>query len=209
MFVFKPTVKCLTHLKTKYNTQNLAVLNLSSVVFVSLMLNLTACQTLPQSPNTTAQPTNQVINFNITGKIGISTPTQTGSAFYAWVQQDKRFAIDLTGALGIGHTYIEGTGSTNRLINEKTGTLTADTPEKLLYTATQWQAPISVLPHWIMAQPAPKQTQQTRDNLGRMLTATADNWSVKFSYHGEQHLPKKLSLTNGNNRVILTIFHQQ
>lgn len=48
-----------------------------------------------------------------------STGTQGGSAFYAWGQQNDRFAIELIGALGIGKTNIEYDGQTATLVSEK------------------------------------------------------------------------------------------
>lgn len=89
-----------------------------------------------------AEPPQKLENFNITGKIGVTMPandttgTQGGSAFYAWGQQNDRFAIELIGALGIGKTNIEYNGQTATLVSEKTGTLTADDPETLLKKAT-------------------------------------------------------------------------
>lgn len=56
----------------------------------------------------TSEQPQKLDDFNITGKIGVTTPAsdttgaQGGSAFYAWGQQNERFAIELIGALGIG-----------------------------------------------------------------------------------------------------------
>ncbi|MDO5770322.1 MAG: lipoprotein insertase outer membrane protein LolB, partial [Psychrobacter sp.] len=84
-------------------------------------------------------------SFMINGKIGITVPAtetraaQGGSAFYAWGQQNDRFAIEIIGALGLGKTNIEFNGSTATLVSEKTGTLSASSPDELLKKATGWQ----------------------------------------------------------------------
>ena len=110
-------------------------------------------------PSTTIQGQNteqpkKLESFNITGKIGVTTAAsdttgaQGGSAFYAWGQQNDRFAIELIGALGIGKTNIEYNGQSATLVSEKTGTLNAADPETLLKKATGWQAPISQAMSW-------------------------------------------------------------
>ena len=113
------------------------------VLFTALTTALmitSGCQSL-KTANATNQPIGTIQeqpkkleSFNITGKIGVTTPSkdnsgnQGGSAFYAWGQQDDRFAIELIGALGIGKTNIEYNGQSATLVSEKTGTLTADDP---------------------------------------------------------------------------------
>ena len=76
------------------------------------------CQSLPKSPATSQSTISQpqkLTSFNINGKIGVTSPSssdgnQGGSAFYAWGQENDRFAIELIGALGIGKTNISYDG---------------------------------------------------------------------------------------------------
>jgi outer membrane lipoprotein LolB len=191
---------------------------------------LTACQSLrppklPSIPTTTipTAPTDsnanvtQPIHFSITGKIGVRTPKQSGSAFYAWSQDGKRFAIDLTGALGIGQTHIEGIPNHVSLQSAKTGYIEASTPEELLQRATGWQAPISYLPHWINGQPVDTTSQVTRDLQHRLVTLNEGGWDVAFNYdeQANSQYPNRLVMNQiadqqsnslaQNNRVILTI----
>jgi outer membrane lipoprotein LolB len=206
---------------------------LSTLLILPIISALTACQSLhpPQLPNipTTTLPTtskdatdamSQPIRFSITGKIGVRTQKQTGSAFYAWSQDDERFAIDLTGALGIGQTHIEGIPNHVSLQSAKTGYLEASTPEELLQRATGWQAPISYLPHWINGVPVNLTSPVTRDALHRILTLDEGGWHVIFNYDDQNpsQYPNRLIMnqiarpevasaneTAPNNRVILTI----
>lgn len=148
----------------------------TTAIATALVLGLTGCQTVAKKPvtqpvatvnaNTTTTPTtnNQTATntvttpaipkqFVINGKIGVTTPQQTGSAFYTWAQQGSNFGIDIAGALNAGQTTIRYNGQTATLTNEQ-GTLNAESPEELLFKATKWQAPISQLPYWIMGQAA-------------------------------------------------------
>ena len=154
-------------------------------------------------------------SFNIRGKIGITTPqtqtnaAQTGSAFYVWAQEQERFAIDLTGALGIGHTVIEYDGQTATLVSDRTGEIKAASPEELLLRATGWQAPISQLRHWISGRPAPTDSNSKLDEQGRLLTSQNGDWQASFNYKDTNtRIPNKITVVRADgHRVIMTISH--
>lgn len=169
-------------------------------------MGLTACQSLPKPMPT--PDTSDVIKFEITGKIGVTTQTpngkQAGSAFYTWGQEDNRFAIDLTGALGIGATAITFNGQVATLTSEKTGVVTADTPEELLLKATGWQAPISQLPYWIIGRVAPDDVDSVVTD-GKLMQSTNDDWQAVFEY-GKNNRPNRLIMTHvDGHRVVMTI----
>lgn len=197
---------------------------LATFTALAASLLITAgCQSI-QSKNTAATTTpivqsQKLDSFNINGKIGVTMPngsdatsngTQGGSAFYAWGQQNERFAIELIGALGIGKTNIEYNGQTATLVSEKTGTLTADNPETLLQKATGWQAPISQMPYWISGRPAPSDTAPKLDAQKRLVSAVNGDWSASFTYKGNDKLPSKISAVQpSGQKVVMTINHQQ
>ena len=178
------------------------------------------CQSLKTAsatnqPTTTIQEQPQKLEtFNITGKIGVTMPAndttgaQGGSAFYAWGQQDDRFAIELIGALGIGKTNIEYDGQTATLVSEKTGSLTANDPETLLKKATGWQAPISQMPYWISGRPAPSDSAPEMDAQKRLISSVNGEWTASFTYKGTDKLPSKISAVQPQgNKVVMTINH--
>lgn len=190
--------------------------------FTAALLITSGCQSL-QGTSTTNKHTSPIVqvqkldNFNITGKIGVTTPAnsttnagaQGGSAFYAWGQQNDRFAIELIGALGIGKTNIEYNGQTATLVSEKTGTLTADDPETLLEKATGWQAPISQMPYWISGRSAPSDSAPQLDEQGRLISSVNGRWTASFTYKGTDKLPAKISAVQPEgHKVIMTINHQ-
>lgn len=187
---------------------------------------LSGCQSL-KTGNTPNQPTDiiqgqnaeqpeKLESFNITGKIGVTTPassttgTQGGSAFYAWGQQNDRFAIELIGALGIGKTNIEYNGQSATLVSEKTGTLNAADPETLLKKATGWQAPISQMPYWISGRSAPSDSAPQLDAQNRLISSINGEWQASFSYKGNDKLPNKISaIQSQGNKVVMTIDHKK
>ena len=200
-------------------------LALFSALTAALVIT-SGCQSL-KTANATNQPVGTVQgqkpeqpkkleNFNITGKIGVTTPSkdnsgnQGGSAFYAWGQQNDRFAIELIGALGIGKTNIEYNGQSATLVSEKTGTLTADDPETLLKKATGWQAPISQMPYWISGRPAPSDSAPQLDAQNRLISSVNGEWQANFTYKGNDKLPNKISaMQSQGNKVVMTIDHQK
>lgn len=182
---------------------------------ITLSLSLAACQSTPKMPTlpastnmTQAEKPSHV--FQITGKIGVRTPQQTGSAFYAWHQQDEDYIIDITGAFGIGQTRIQGTAEQVQLSNQH-GTISADNPEQLLKQATGWHAPISQLRWWVNGQTASTTAQRQLDEQGRISEIQEQGWHAKLHYDGEQRLPTRLNIVDENqqNRITLTIQSRQ
>ena len=190
------------------------------------MVITSGCQSM-KTANATSQPSTTIQgqnaeqpkkleSFDITGKIGVTTAAsdttgaQGGSAFYAWGQQNDRFAIELIGALGIGKTNIEYNGQSATLVSEKTGTLTATDPETLLKKATGWQAPISQMPYWISGRPAPSDSAPKLDAQNRLISSVNGEWRASFSYKGNDKLPNKISAVQSQgNKVVMTIDHQK
>ena len=206
-----------------YSISNLSQVTKSTaaITIASALLLTTGCQSL--KPSNAAAGTTPIVqtqkldSFTINGKIGITIPesvsqnsgAQGGSAFYAWGQQQDRFAIELIGALGIGKTNIEYDGKTATLVSEKTGTLTADDPETLLQKATGWQAPISQLPYWISGRSAPSDRAPQVDNQGRLVSSVNGDWSANFTYNGTEKLPNRITATQPQGqKVVMTINHQ-
>lgn len=157
---------------------------------------LSGCQTIGKS-TTVATPVlepGQIPSkqFNLEGKIGVKTPTQSGSAFYTWQQDQDQFSIQLNGILGIGKTIIEGQPGQVSLESSKTGLITASTPEELLERATGWMAPITYIIDWVRAQPATAEAELERDEQQRLVKINEADWNVELSYANQEMLPNKL-----------------
>ena len=170
--------------------------------------SLTACQTLPKTaPVINEQTYDDVLRFAITGKIGITTNTangkQAGSAFYNWGQEDERFAIDLTGAFGMGATQIRYDGQQATLTNDK-GEIQADSPEALLQKATGWHAPISHLPHWIVGKTAQGDTDSQQDEQGRLTQSTNDDQKPPTPHPTNRQPPRRPAINHTHGHRVVT-----
>ena len=212
----------MSTLRSFYKPNKLALF----AAMTAAMVITSGCQSMKSAnatnqPSTTIQGQNpeqpkKLESFNITGKIGVTTAAsdttgaQGGSAFYAWGQQNDRFAIELIGALGIGKTNIEYNGQSATLVSEKTGTLNAADPETLLKKATGWQAPISQMPYWISGRPAPSDSAPQLDAQNRLISSVNGEWRASFTYKGNDKLPNKISAVQSQgNKVVMTIDHQK
>ena len=212
----------MSTLLSSYKPNKLALF----AAMTAAMVITSGCQSMKTAnatnqPSTTIQGQNteqpkKLESFDITGKIGVTTAAsdttgaQGGSAFYAWGQQNDRFAIELIGALGIGKTNIEYNGQSATLVSEKTGTLTATDPETLLKKATGWQAPISQMPYWISGRSAPSDSAPKLDAQNRLISSVNGEWRASFSYKGNDKLPNKISAVQSQgNKVVMTIDHQK
>ena len=187
-----------------------------ALLVIASNLVLSGCQSLKTPtihasmplPTPTSSDSRQ---FTISGKIGVYTSQQNGSAFYAWTQRGDYFAINLTGALGIGQTNIEGKPGDVTLTSSKTGTIHAATAEELLLKATGWQAPISHLVYWINGNSSDTNAQVSRDLQNRISTISEDGWQAQLSYDGQATMPNRLNIIDDNkqNRVTLVIQNRQ
>ena len=212
----------MSTLRSFYKPNKLALF----AAMTAAMVITSGCQSMKTAnatnqPSTTIQGQNteqpkKLESFNITGKIGVTTAAsdttgaQGGSAFYAWGQQNDRFAIELIGALGIGKTNIEYNGQSATLVSEKTGILNAADPETLLKKATGWQAPISQMPYWISGRPAPSDSAPQLDAQNRLISSVNGEWRASFSYKSNDKLPNKISAVQSQgNKVVMTIDHQK
>lgn len=183
-------------------------------IILILLVLLSACQSTQITPANIAtmqvQTTTPII-FNITGKIGITTTTADGrtggSAFYAWGQDQERFAIDLTGVLGLGRTQIRYDGQNATLINDQ-GVLTATNPNDLLLKATGWHAPIDKLPSWVMGRTADGDTDSLFNDQ-RLIQSKNSNWTATFDYSNQDVRPSRIVMTHADgHRVVMTITHR-
>lgn len=177
----------------------------------SASLFLVGCQHTSMPKSDTNTPLITANNhFQLSGKIGVRTPQQSGSAFFTWLQQEEQFELELTGILGVGKTQIYGQPGHVSLNSAKTGLIEAESAEELLQRATGWQAPISYLVDWVQARPAHPSTPFEKDSQGRIIHMMEDDWDVTLSYQDQAALPNllilKQLLENGQeNRITMLI----
>lgn len=147
--------------------------------------------------------------WQISGKIGIRAPQDSGSGTLFWLQRQDYFDIRLSGPLGRGATRLTGRPDAVTLEVAGQGRFEAQSPEALVESQLGWQLPVSNLLWWIRGLPAPdSRSRISLDNNGRLATLQQDDWDVQYLGYQEEDgvaLPSRIKLEGRNLQITLVI----
>lgn len=147
--------------------------------------------------------------WQISGKIGIRAPQDSGSGTLFWLQRQDYFDIRLSGPLGRGATRLTGRPDAVTLEVAGQGRFEAQSPEALVESQLGWQLPVSNLLWWVRGLPAPdSRSRISLDNNGRLATLQQDDWSVQYLGYEEEDgldLPSRIKLEGRNLQITLVI----
>lgn len=147
--------------------------------------------------------------WQISGKIGIRAPQDSGSGTLFWLQRQDYFDIRLSGPLGRGATRLTGRPDAVTLEVAGQGRFEAQSPEALVESQLGWQLPVSNLLWWVRGLPAPNSRSRiSLDNNGRLATLQQDGWSVQYLGYEEEDgldLPSRIKLEGRNLQITLVI----
>lgn len=153
-------------------------------------------------------------DWQLSGKLGIRTATDSGSASVKWAQQLASYQINLSGPLGQKSMIITGTPDKVRL--EQTGepAQEAKTAEALIKKSAGWTLPVAQLAYWVRGVPAPKLriTQLQQNETGLIAQLIQGGWSIHYSNYRDQTfnginlpLPGKITAEYKDVRLVLVI----
>ncbi|MBA1265193.1 lipoprotein insertase outer membrane protein LolB [Stutzerimonas sp. NM35] len=147
--------------------------------------------------------------WQISGKIGIRAPQDSGSGTLFWLQRQDYFDIRLSGPLGRGATRLTGRPDAVILEVAGQGRFEAKSPEALVESQLGWQLPVSNLLWWVRGLPAPdSRSRVTLDSTGRLATLQQDDWDVQYLGYVEENgltLPSRIKLEGRNLQITLVI----
>lgn len=142
------------------------------------------------------------------GKFAYRSDSLTESGNFNWRQQGDNYQLQLYGPLGMGKLNISG--STHRVrIQHRDQDINSDQPANLLYRLTGLEIPISLLPHWLRAQPAtvsPTNLQLNADN--QIQSFSEHGWQLQYSDYqwlNEIAVPSKITATKNAVQLSLVI----
>lgn len=151
----------------------------------------------------------QIDGWQITGKLGLKTPEDSGSATLQWLQRQSYFDIRLSGPLGQGASRLIGRPGATELEIANQGRYSAESPEALLEQQLGWQLPVSHLLWWIRGLPEPdSRSQLTLDADSRLARLTQEDWQVDYIDYLEQDgfaLPSRMKLYGKDLEITLVI----
>src|SRR6218665_4028985 len=93
--------------------------------------------------------------WQISGKVGIRAPRDSGSGTLFWLQRQDYYDIRLSGPLGRGAARLTGREGNVMLEVANQGRYEAESPEALLEEQLGWRLPVSHLLWWVRGLPAP------------------------------------------------------
>ena len=147
--------------------------------------------------------------WQISGKVGIRAPQDSGSGTLFWLQRQDYYDIRLSGPLGRGAARLTGRPGTILLEVANQGRYQATSPEQLLQQQLGLNLPVSHLLWWIRGLPDPdSKSRLTLDRDSRLAQLSQDGWQVEYLRYAEQDgywLPERLKLSGHDLQVTLVI----
>jgi len=147
--------------------------------------------------------------WQISGKVGIQSPRESGSGTLFWLQRQDYYDIRLSGPLGRGAAHLTGHPGRIQLEVAGQGRYQAESPEALLEQQLGWRLPVSRLLWWVRGLPAPgSRSQLSLDGASHLARLQQDGWKVEYQNYTEQNgywLPERLKLYGQDLVVTLVI----
>jgi outer membrane lipoprotein LolB len=170
--------------------------------------------TPPQNVQEHQRQLQAIADWQLTGKLGIRTADDSGSASLKWAQQLANYQINLSGPLGQKRMIITGTPDKVRL--EQTGepVQEAKTAEALIKKSVGWTLPVTQLAYWVRGVPAPKLriTHLQQNENGLLDQLHQGDWIISYSNYRDQGfngatlpLPGKITAEYKDVRLVLVI----
>ena len=152
-----------------------------------------------------------LIQWRLTGRIGIQTEDDSLNASLDWSQQQEHYDIRLFGPMGSGSLRLNGDNQQVELTTSKGEQLTAADPERLIYEKMGLRLPVAALRYWVLGLPAPGQIDgKILDAYGHLASLEQQGWDIRFhkySRHDDLALPAKVFVNNHRAKVRLVIKH--
>ncbi|MCG8612114.1 MAG: lipoprotein insertase outer membrane protein LolB [Pseudomonadales bacterium] len=150
-------------------------------------------------------------HWSINGKIGIRQPGQSESAaINNGSQRGEHYNIDLSSLLlGMGAIHIEGNLDYILLSDSDEQNIYSDDPESLLEQHAGWTLPLAYIADWVKGIPSPGSPYRLEFTAeGRLAHVEQSGWTVtyrNFLEVGDYPLPAKITITDGERRIIIVI----
>lgn len=151
----------------------------------------------------------QLNGWQISGKVGIRSARESGSATLFWLQRQDYFDIRLAGPMGRGAARLTGRPGAVSLDAASSGQFHSTSAETLLQQQLGWSLPVAHLFWWIRGLPAEdSQSRLTLDSESRLAKLEQDDWQVEYLSYVEQNgywLPERMKLHGANLDITLVI----
>ena len=166
-------------------------------------------QGTPQAWRDHKTQTALVDGWEITGKVGIRAPSDSGSGTLYWLQRQGYYDIRLSGPLGRGAARLTGHAGDATLEVANQGRFQAASPEDLLEQQLGWRLPVGNLVYWVRGLPAPEgKSTVVLDADSHLARLEQAGWTIeytRYSQQGNYWLPERMKLHGQDLDVTLVI----
>ena len=194
----------------------------SLVAGLSLCVALSACvaprtrEALPADPvqgRANDALRNSLADWNLSGRIAVSTGSRGGSGRIDWQQQAGGYTISLSAPVTRQSWQLSGNDRGARLEGIAGGPREDADVEQLLLSATGWNIPVRALQDWVRGIPAPAQEFGPENHVySGSLPASLEQagWSIEYQeWHpagpDRAQLPRRIVARSGDASVKLVI----
>ena len=172
-----------------------------------LVMMQAACVTQPQHIVGAAsiRSAKELARWQANGRMGISTPEQSGSGGFVWEQDHQTSQIQLRGPVGVGSLSVSIEGALLRLVARDGTYYDADVAIQQMQNQLGTELPVTQLRFWLIGMPAPgiHQWQDVEQN-----QLEQDGWQISYQQWAQRadlRLPLRLVLTRDEVRIVLVI----
>lgn len=172
------------------------------LVTAVLLVAVTACSSQKpqpsQPPAQSAQPqsADALQRWEATGKLGVRSPKENGSANLTWQQASGNYRIHLSGPLGAGATVISGSPAGVSLQSGSEPAVFASSPAQLTEQIMGWPLPVSEMFYWVRGLPAPGAVAgEQKNSQGLLQSLQQAGWQLSFGGYqnvGPYQLPTRI-----------------
>lgn len=186
---------------------------------------LVSCTTVapPQAPQvTTAKPTNektwksrentlaQVKSWQVTGKIAVRTPKNSGTANVNWRENHGNYSVALSGPIGAGAMSLRGTPSSVTLTTSDGKKYSSGSAEQLLAQNWGFSLPVAHIRYWIKGLPVPGIPYKSQFDLeNRLVSLQQAGFFIQYSNYtrsGSYDLPHRISMSSAQLKTKIVIY---
>lgn len=180
---------------------------LSRIFLLLALIGLAGCASL--QPPIKAGTTGYLTSFHLTGRVSIRYGNEGFSGTLDWQHSPMRDEVLILSPLGQGIAQLVSDDSGVTLTTTDQQEFRSSDAESLTERELGWRFPLSSLPYWVQARPAPGAGAQVRrDGNGLLEQLTQDGWQVDYEgYKTFQSgvLPGRIFMERGDLRLKLAV----
>ena len=166
---------------------------LHHILGISLLaILLPACSGPSTKPDLSARPQRESLaHFVLDGRMLISQPGHSNTLRINWEHSQETDLIGFSGPLGNQLAQLQRDAQGARWISADGEHQEAGDADQLLARLTETPVPLASLALWVLGRVSPQAQNLERDPLGRLVSASDENWTVRITRY-ESDLPNAL-----------------